>query len=283
MAKVRIFADSTSDLAPEQIAKYDIQIIPLCIILGDESYFDKEQISPDEIYRWSDEHRTTPKTAAPSMEMAIERIRPCIEAGEDVIFFGISEQMSTCCNVIRLAAEELETDRIFVVDSRNLSTGIGLQVIRAARMAQDGSSAEEIVREIESLRDDVRASFVVDTLTYLARGGRCTATTALLGNTLHIHPRIDVNGGKMGVSQKYRGNLRAVTMKYVKDMEESLKTCRHDLVFITHSGTKEEILDDVKEYLESLGVFEEIVITRAGGVISSHCGWGTLGVLYYTK
>ena len=191
--------------------------------------------------------------------------------------------MSTTCNVMRLAAKELETDRIFVINSMSLSTGIGLQVLRAAEMAEAGASAEEIVETINGAREKVRASFVVDTLTYLARGGRCSSVTALLANTLKLKPRIVVKDGKMGVDKKYRGPLGKVLVKYTKDMEEELLEADETRIFITHSGCDPETVGQVRSYLESLGRFKEIIETRAGGVISSHCGPGTLGVLFYMK
>ena len=191
--------------------------------------------------------------------------------------------MSTTCNVMRLAARELETDRIFVIDSMSLSTGIGLQVLRAAEMAEAGASAEEIVEAIEGAREKVRASFVVDTLTYLARGGRCSSVTALLANTLKLKPRIVVKDGKMGVDKKYRGPLGKVLVKYTKDMEPELLQADPARVFITHSGCDPETVEQVRAYLKSLGIFGDVIETRAGGVISSHCGPGTLGVLFYMR
>lgn len=283
MKCVKIIADSTCDLTDELFAKYDIDMIPLCIVMGDKSYFDRSEITPEEIFRWADENKTTPKTAAISMEMAIEKVRPYVEEGRDVIFFGISEDMSTTCNVMRLAAKELETDRIFVIDSMSLSTGIGLQVLRAAELAEEGKTAEEIVAEIEGARGRVRASFVVDTLTYLARGGRCSSVTALLANTLKLKPRIAVKNGKMDVDKKYRGALSKVLLKYTKDMEEELLHAENKRVFITHSGCGKAVVEQVRDYLKGLDVFEQIIETRAGGVISSHCGPGTLGVLFYSK
>lgn len=280
---IRIFADSTCDLSTELIEKYDITIIPLCIVLDDKSYYDKIEITPAEIFAWADANKKTPKTAAITFEYADKFLRPCMEADEDVIFFGISEEMSTTCNVMRLAADEFETGRVFVINSQNLSTGIGLQVLRAAEMAANGMEAEEIVKEIEETREDVCASFVVDTLTYLARGGRCSGATALLANTLKMHPCIEVHEGKMDVEKKYRGKLDKVVMHYVKDQEEKLKKADGRRIFITHSGVTPEMVDEVREYLESLQKFEEIIETRAGGVISSHCGPGTLGILYYAK
>lgn len=280
---VRIFADSTCDLSEEAIEKYGITIVPLCIVLDDKSYYDKIELTPQEIFKWSDEHKKTPKTAAVTFEYAEKLLRPCMEADEDVIFIGISESMSTTCNVMRLTAEEFEKGRLFVIDSQNLSTGIGLQVLRAAELAAEGLTAEDIVEKIEAARCDVRASFVVDTLTYLAMGGRCSGATALLANTLKLHPCIEVHNGKMDVEKKYRGKLEKALLHYVKDQEESLKTADSKRIFITHSGVAESTVNEVRSYLESFGKFEEIIETRAGGVISSHCGPGTLGILYYAK
>lgn len=278
---IRIFADSTCDLSEELIEKYDIRVVPLSIVLDDKSYYDKVEIMPSDIFKWADEHKKTPKTAAVSFDYAEKILRPCMEADEDVIFFGISEDMSTTCNVMRLVAKEFDTGRVFVIDSQNLSTGIGLQVLRAAELAASGMEAEEIVQEMEAARDRVSASFVVDTLTYLARGGRCSGATALLANTLKLHPCIEVRGGKMEVGKKYRGNLEKAVTHYVKDQEEALKTADGKRIFITHSGVDAAITAQVRNYLESLDKFDEIIETRAGGVISSHCGPGTLGILYY--
>ena len=280
---VRIVADSTCDLSKELIEKYDISIIPLCIVMGDKSYYDGIETTPDEIFAWADANKTTPKTAAVAMDKAAELLAPFMEAGDDIIFFGISGEMSTTCNVIRIVGEDKEYDKLFIIDSRNLSTGIGLQVIRAAELAAAGKSAAQIVEAINSVKDKVRASFVVDTLTYLARGGRCTAVTALLANTLKLHPQIVVKDGKMGVSKKYRGSLDSALNKYVKEMQEELLQADSARVFITHSGCSQETLDKVYDSVKALNYFEEIHITRAGGVISSHCGPATLGVLFYEK
>lgn len=283
MKRVRIIADSTCDLSKELIQKYDITIVPLCIVLDEKSYFDGEEISPEEIYKWSDEHKATPKTAAVPFDRVLSAYKPFAEAGDDIIFFGISSDMSTTCNVARIVAEDEGYDRVFVIDSRNLSTGIGLQVIRAAELAAAGRSAEQIVCEIEAARDRVRSSFVVDTLTFLARGGRCSSVAALMGNTLKLHPQIVVKDGKMGATKKYRGKMINVLSDYVDDLTPALREADPKRVFITHSGCEAEIIDTVKQKIEALGVFEEILITQAGGVISSHCGPNVLGVLFYEK
>ena len=278
---IKIFADSTCDLSKELIEKYDIAILPLHIHLGEDEYQDGVTITPDEIYTWADANNTTPKTSAASMMEAIELFEPYIKNGDEIISFSISSTMSANNNVMRLAAEDLEAeDKIHVIDSANLSTGIGLLVIEAAIMAKEGKTADEIVARIEELKTRVSASFVVDTLTYLHRGGRCSSVAALAGGALKLHPKIVVENGKMGANKKYRGKMSSVILSYAKDLEEDLKNAKKDRVFITHSGCDESIIESVREYLEALNVFDEILETRAGGVVSSHCGPGTLGVLF---
>lgn len=283
MNKIKIIADSTCDLSPELISKYEISTVPLCIIMDDKSYYDGEDVTPNEIFKWADENKTTPKTAAISFEKAEEIIKPFMDEGYDIIFFGISSEMSTTCNVARIIATQNDYNRMFIIDSRNLSTGIGLQVLRAAELAKIGKTAEEIVAEIEMSTSKVQASFVVDTLTYLARGGRCNAVTALMANTLKLHPLISVKDGKMGVSKKYLGKIDIALSKYTQDIKKGLLSADTRRVFITHSGCKQETIDNVYNFLKDLNYFDEIHITRAGGVISSHCGPNTLGVLYYEK
>ena len=278
---VKIIADSTCDLSKELIEKYNVEILPLNIMLGEKEYRDGVNITPDEIYAWSDEHKTTPKTSAVGMYAAAEMFRKYLAEGMELVVFAISGDMSTTANVMRLAAQELDAeDKVYVIDSANLSTGIGLLVIEAAIMAQNGADADTIVEQIQSLKPRVRASFVVDTLVYLYRGGRCGGLAALAGGALKLHPRISVIDGKMLPGKKYRGKIDHVVMSYAKEMEEELKQAKKDRVFITHSGCDEQLIGQVREYLESLHHFEEILVTRAGGVVSSHCGPGTLGVLF---
>ena len=278
---IRIISDSTCDLSKELIEKYNIDILPLHIHLGEEEYQDGVTITPDEIYEWADANNTTPKTSAASMIEVIDKFEPYINNGEEIICFSISSNMSANNNVMRLAVEDMEAeDKIHIIDSANLSTGIGLLVVEAAIMAQEGKAADEIVARIEELKPLVCARFVVDTLTYLHRGGRCSSVAALAGGVLKLHPKIVVENGKMDANKKYRGKMSAVIKSYVKDMEEDLKSAKKDRVFITHSGCDQSILDEIHGYLAELNVFDEILTTRAGSVISSHCGPGTLGVLF---
>ena len=285
---IRILADSTCDLTADLVEKYKIEIIPLFVRLGDEEYLDGVNITPDELYKWSDEHESTPKTAAPGVDAIMDILSANRE--DEYIIFTISASMSACFNNCRLAAKELGMeDKVRVIDSENLSTGIGLLIIEAAvrrdEMCSKGDidekqAADDVAEFVLNLRSRVRASFVVDTLTYLYRGGRCSGLAALFGNALKLHPRIAVVDGAMRPEQKYRGRPSKVIMDYAKDMEQAYLKAKPDRVFITHSGCDENIIMSVRQYLEGLGCFDEILETRAGSVISSHCGPGTLGVLF---
>ena len=284
MKAVTIIADTTCDLSYELKERYQIKTFPLHIHLGDKEYSDGVDISPDDIYRWSDENKATPKTSAVSPAEATDVLEAALKNAESVICFCISDQMSSTGNVLRLAVQELEAeDKVFVVDSKNLSTGIGLQVIEAAIMAAEGHSGAQIAAHIEEIIPRVRASFVIDTLKFLHRGGRCSSIAALAGGVLKLHPKIVVTDGAMSADKKYRGKIGKAIFDYVKDIEVALKEADTERVFITHSGCDQEILDKVYEYLKDLNHFDEILITRAGGVISSHCGPGTLGVLFIKK
>jgi DegV family protein with EDD domain len=281
---IRIVADSTCDLSPELVERYNITILPLHVLLGDDEYRDGVDITIDEIYKWADEHKTTPKTSAPSVDDAVNVFRKIIDEGDEVIAFSISSSMSASYEYMQMAAGMLKAaDKISVIDSANLSTGIGLLVVEAAVMAAEGRSRNEIVARIEELKPLVRASFVVDTLVYLHRGGRCSGVAAIAGTALKLHPKIMVEDGAMRPDKKYRGKYSNIVLDYVKDMEEQLKTAKKDRVFITHSPIDPAVTQAVREYLLSLGRFDEVLETNAGGVVSSHCGPGTLGVLFIAE
>ena len=278
--KVKIISDSTCDLSPELIKRYDVEILPLYVTLGDESLKDGVDITPDQLYAWADEHKTTPKTAAVTQADAYNVLKKYVEQGCQIVYTGISSEMSVSYGVVQLAAKEFPDAKIAVVDSRNLSAGVGHVVIRAAELAQEGKDAFEIKEELDQFTPLVRASFVVDTITYLYRGGRCSAVAAFGATALNLKPSIVVENGKMRPDAKYHGKIDRALKKYVQAMEPSLLKARPDRVFITHSGSSEETVNAIKRYLEELNYFKEILITRAGCVISSHCGPGTLGVLY---
>ncbi|MBO6158175.1 MAG: DegV family protein [Firmicutes bacterium] len=283
---VKIVADSTCDLSKELIERYDVTIIPLHVVLGDKEYSDGVDISPEQIYAWSDANGKTPKTSAPSIDEAKNVIRAFTEKdpSQEVVLFTISASMSATNNILRMAAENLHVeDRVFVIDSKNLSTGIGLSVIQASIWAKEGKSGKEIAQGLDEMLPKVRASFVVDTLVYLHRGGRCSGLAAMFGSAFKIHPEIVVEDGAMHPSRKYRGKMDVVTVKYAKDLENALLNAVPDRVFITHSDADEKTVSLVRDYLKGLNYFDEILETNAGGVIASHCGPGTLGVLFVSK
>ena len=281
MGKIGIASDSTCDLSKELTDRYEISILPLHVILDEKEYKDGFDITSKEIYEWSDRVKKTPKTAAFSPAEAEDFLKEQMEKYDELIFFAISDSMSASRSVMQVAANTLGLeDRVFVIDSMNLSTGIGLLVVQAAVLAKEAENAQEVVDEILRLRPKVRASFVVDTLVYLYRGGRCSGTAALLGSAIKLHPSIHVIDGSMQVGKKYRGNMDRVVKNYVDDQIVLMKGAMKDRIFITHSGSDEAIVNAVKEELRELGYFKEVIETRAGGVISSHCGPGTLGVLF---
>ncbi len=281
MKPIKILSDSTSDLSKEIIEEFGIGILPLQVNLGDESRFDGVDVMPDEIYAWADKNGKTPTTSAPSPE-AVESFFKEYADEYDIIAFTISSEMSstyqTFCNV----AQTFENARITVIDSRNLSTGIGLQIVTAANMIKAGASYEEVIDKINEIIPKVRAGFVVEDVLFLHKGGRCSAMAAFGATALKLRPTLAVVDGAIKVDKKVRGDIRSATMKYAKGLDK-IANADEEIVFITHSGTTEEIIQDVYEYVSSLNKFKTIYITRAGCVVSSHCGAGTLGVLFIEK
>jgi DegV family protein with EDD domain len=280
---VRIISDSTCDLSPELVERYHISILPLNIVLGDTEYLDGVSITPDQIYAWSDANKTTPTTAAFSIGDAEEALKGAIEAGEDVLFFGISSNLSASCNVFRLAAEGLNyADHVAVIDSKNLCTGIGLLILKAAKMIEAGEDdLFEVAHKVEEYVPYVRTSSVIETLQYIHRGGRCNAATALLASALRIKPKIVVEDGKLGVGKRYRGRQNDVIRKYYDDLEDQLKIADRDAVFVSHTGRlDQEIIDEIASKVRGLNRFENVFVTRAGSVVTIHCGPGTLGVFF---
>ena len=280
---IRIYADSTNDLTRELLEKYNVRIVPLYVRMGDDSRPDGLDFDIESMYAWSDEHKSTPTTAAFSPGDAEDALQDAVDAGDDVLFFGISTEISSSCNSFRIAAANLDwSDHTFVVDSRSLGNGIGILIIKAAEMAEEGKmSAAEIWLEIEKLIPKVRVSFVVETLKYLYRGGRCSAVSALASSALGIKPKIIMSGGKMTVGAKYRGKPEAVCKKYIADLKKGLLRADKEMVFVYHSvGTSEAVCEIMKKEIEDLKYFENVYETVAGGIISSHCGPGTYAIMY---
>ena len=280
---IQIFADSTNDLGPELIARHNIRIIPLYVNMGEATYTDWVDITPDELYDWSDEHDTTPITAAFSIGDAEDALREAQQAGTDVLFFGISSELSASCNIFRIAAENIGyEDHVAVIDSRNLCTGIGLLILKAAAMIEAGETdLARVARQVEEYIPRVRTTSVIETLLYIHRGGRCSAATALFASALRIKPKIVVADGKLTVGKKYRGKQSDVIRKYYEDLEPGLLTADTDAVFVSHTGRLEQaIIDEIADKVRALGRFKNVYVTRAGSVVTIHCGPGTLGVFY---
>lgn len=279
--KIAITSDSTTDLSPELRERYNIGIIPLGITLGDKTYTDGVDIDADFIYDYHKKTGLLPKTSAINIPQTSEFFKQYTDQGYTVIHFTISSEMSTTFNNSRLAAEGL--DDVYIIDSRNLSTGGGLLVLAAAEMANSGIEPQEIVEKINKMALCVDASFVIDNLDYLYKGGRCSALAALGANLLKLKPCIEVKNGKMGVAKKYRGKFADVLKTYANERLENPDDILPDRVFITHAGCDKEIVDAVVNEVKSHFDFNEVFVTRAGCTISSHCGQNTLGVLFVRK
>ena len=281
MNNIVITSDSTSDLSSELRQRYNINILPLGVTLGGKVYKDGVDITPDDIYAHHDKTGELPKTTAANVDEFYNFFKKFADEGKTVIHFDISSGMSSTFNNARIAAEEFEN--IYVIDSANLSTGIGLLVVAAAEMVNEGLEAEEIVAKINDMVPKVDASFVIDNLEYLYKGGRCSALAAFGANMLKLKPCIEVKNGAMGVSKKYRGRYADVLKTYVSERLGDGSDIDNSRVFVTHAGCDEEVVKQVAEQVKESGIFKEVFLTRAGCTVSSHCGANTLGVLSIRK
>ena len=279
--KVLITRDSTSDLPLDIIEKYNIKTVPLGITLGDKNYRDGVDIDPDFIYKYHEEHGVLPKTSAANIAEMVDFFAPFVEEGYSIVHFTISSKMSSTYQNSLLAAEDFED--VYVVDTANLSTGEALLIMKAAELASEGKTAKEIFNTVSALAPYVDASFVIDNLEYLHKGGRCSALAALGANLLKLKPCIQVKDGTMGVCKKYRGRYIQTLEEYVNDRLADIDNIDLDRVFVTHAGCDDEIVNTVKALVEKGANFKEIIVSRAGCTVSSHCGRNTLGVLYLRK
>ena len=278
---IKISADSTCDLSPELVERYRIGIAPLYIVRDGESLVDGVDITPDEIYAHVETGGSMCSTAAVSVYDYVEFFRKELESADAVVHFHISGDMSACYQNACIAAAEV--GNVYPVDARNLSTGIGLLVLEAAELAQNGQlTAQEIQQRMEQRRELLDVSFLVEQLGYLRKGGRCSSVAALGANMLSLRPCIQVKDGKMGVGKKYRGAYQKCLLQYVKDRLEGRDDIDLRRIFITESGgfTPEEVAE-VEAAVRSYQPFEEVLHTRAGCTVSSHCGPRTLGILYF--
>ncbi len=280
--KVKIISDSTCDLSYELIKKYDIEILPLVVSLGERSGRDGVDITPEDIYSHVSETGELPKTSAINVSDYEETFRSWTDKGYSVVHFNISSGFSCTHQNARIAAEDM--DNVYVVDSKNLSTGQGLVVLHGAEMAQQGASAEEIYNACTALTEKVEASFVIDKLDYLHKGGRCSTVAALGANLLKLKPCIEVRDGGMEVGKKYRGKIGSVMLEYVTERLSGRDDICLNRIFLTHTKCDDADIEAVRnKIIELQPGFKEILETTAGSTITTHCGPGTMGILFVRK
>jgi DegV family protein with EDD domain len=283
MNKVILSADSACDLDDILRKRYAVHCYPYHILLGDKQYQDGVDITADEIYHAFQEDRILPKTAAINVGEFINYFKQWTDEGYEVIHLALGSALSSTYRNCCIAAKELKN--VYPIDSRSLSTGIGMLAIEAAERIAQGMSAAEIQQEINSLRTKNQVSFVLDTLEFLHAGGRCNGIASISANLLKIKPCIEVDNttGKMRVGQKFRGALDKVLKKYVVNKLLNREDLNLNRIFITHSGISSELINLVRDTILDIADFKEILVTRAGCTIASHCGPNTLGIIFMTK
>jgi EDD domain protein, DegV family len=278
--KVSITADSTCDLSPELIHKYDVGIVPLSVIIGGKGFHDGVDVTPRDIFRAVEAGQSV-RTAAVNTfeyrEFFENRLKNC----DQLVHICISSDFSTCYSDAVEAGRGM--DNVFVVDSRNLSTGSGLLVLQGAEMAARGMDGAEIAAKLRERTALVDASFVIRTVDYLRLGGRCSGLEALGAKMLHVRPSVVVRDGKMHPGEKYRGRYEHYLKHYIRDILAQDDTIDFNRVFITHSPCEEGMVRFAIDTVKSYGLFREVLETMAGCTVCTHCGPDTLGVLFMRK
>ncbi len=278
---IKILSDSTCDLPEELVKKFNITIVPLVVVKNGNSYIDGENITPNDIFEHVANGGALCSTAARSISDYTEYFAKFASDYDGVLHVSISSEFSCSYQNAVLAAEEFQNVR--VVDSRNLSTGQGLVVLKACELAQTCQSLDELKEQLDAFTGKVEASFLLDRLEYMVKGGRCSSVVALGANLLNLKPCIEVKNGKMSVVKKYRGNYAKSLAAYVKDRISSRDDIEHKTLFVTRTPVSDECLEAVKTAVEQSDSFENTYWNEAGCTISCHCGPGTLGVLFVRK
>lgn len=277
MVGIKITTDSTCDLSEELIRELDLDIMRLYVSLGDKTYRDGKDIFPQDIVKTYEREGILPKTAAVSPEEYSELFEKYKDR-EAIIHFSISNKLSANFQNATIAKEGYKN--VYLIDTLSLSTGIGLLILEADRLRKEGKSAEEIVRHVTELKPRVQVSFVVDTLEFLHKGGRCSSLAMIAGKILKIHPMLLVKNGAITVHKKFRGKMNQVLNEYVDALHAEFPNPRKDFAFITHCLCEDEEVEMVKQKVQSLYGFKNLYVTGAGATVSSHCGKGTLGLLF---
>ena len=275
---IKITSDSTSDLSPALLEQYDITVLPLYVTMGEQTCRDGVDARPEDLFAYVERTGSLPTTAAVNVADYHDCFAQFSPRHEAVIHITISSDFSSCYQDACVAAEGFSN--VYVVDSRNLSTGHGLVVLEAALAAQRGEQPEAIVAHLNEVAGQVEASFVVDKLDYLVKGGRCSSAAALGANLLKLKPCIEVVDGRMKVGKKYRGNYDKVLLQYVRERLDGRDDLALDRIFVTHTPCRPETVEAVKAEIQTCAPFSEIIETTAGCTISSHCGPNTLGILF---
>lgn len=275
---IKITSDSTSDLSPALLEQYDITVLPLYVTMGEQTCRDGVDARPEDLFAYVERTGSLPTTAAVNVADYHDCFAQFSPRHEAVIHITISSDFSSCYQNACVAAEDFSN--VYVVDSRNLSTGHGLVVLEAALAAQRGEQPEAIVAHLNEVAGQVEASFVVDKLDYLVKGGRCSSAAALGANLLKLKPCIEVVDGRMKVGKKYRGNYDKVLLQYVRERLDGRDDLALDRIFVTHTPCRPETVEAVKAEIQTYAPFSEIIETTAGCTISSHCGPNTLGILF---
>ncbi len=278
--KIQITSDSTLDLSKELIKKYDIKVLPLIVNLGDDERFDGENVTTDDIAKYVKQTGKLPKTAARSVADFVDFFKPILDAGYDIVHYSISEELSITYQNAVAAAKELDPNRIFVVNGRCLSTGTALLAINGRELANAGKTAKEIYNISFGRSYQMQVSFVVETLEYLRKGGRCSMLAAFGANLLKLKPKLQLIEGKIVSTDRYRGKSLQVLHKYIDDTLALYNNPDKTRCFITHADADPEIVNTIVEYVKSKNIFDEVLETHAGCTVFSHCGKGTLGILY---
>ncbi len=279
--KVIITTDSTADLTPELLERYHIQVVPLGIEMDGKVYRDGLDVVPEDLYEYYARTGQLAHSSAASIGEYEDFFRKFTEEGYEIVHIALAEFLSCTQRNARLAAEEV--GNVFVVDSHRLSTGIGLLAIRACELAQQGMDAQTIAQTVGELAYNTDVSFVLDTLEYMCAGGRCSSVAKFGANLLKIKPQIVVYDDRMDTGKKYRGKITACRSQYIEEQLSNIDDVELDRIFITHSGMPQEEIDAVVEKVKSIADFKEVLVTRAGCVISCHCGPGTCGILFMRK
>ena len=282
MQNIVISSDSTCDLGEELIKRYDIKIMSMSVMLGENSYKDGVDIVPEDIFRYFDETGNLPKTAAPSVAEYEEFFKQLTDRGDHVVHINISSKASGSHGFAAAAAKSFG-GKVVVVDSHALSTGQGLLVLKACDLREEGKSAQEIGEALTALRDKVNTSFIPDTLLYLYKGGRCSTLSYYGAKVLSIHPMIDMKDGKLYPKRKYIGKMSRCLKNYISDLAQDYPKYDRTRCFITHSHADDEIVEQARALVSQLFDFDETFITVAGSIITSHCGRNTIGVLFISE